>query len=300
VTRHDDISVADRAGLAGAAEGGNPNGQRGDSIVRPTVTPRNGGPLRSKHAPNHHATYSCGERRLIGYITVHDGASGAPDDQEVAIRRACELCNWQLANVVTDRDSGRRSLDRPGIGYALDQIARGRADGLVVSEVVRLVRSQVDMAALMHWFREHNAALIALDLDIDTSTAEGRRIANVLIALGDWEQDRISQRTRSGLADAKASGKPVGRPSINDRPGLREQIQRMRASGMTLWAIADSLNAAGVATSRGGARWRPSSVQAGLGYRRPSARDARRVAKTVWSEPSSATSKTGSNGNGLE
>jgi DNA invertase Pin-like site-specific DNA recombinase len=300
VTRHDDISVTDRAAVVGAAEGGRVNGQRTDSRVRPTVTPRNGAPLRSDHGPNHHATYSRGERRLIGYITVHDGPNGAPDDQAVAIRRACELGNWQLANVVTERDSGRRSVDRPGIGYALDQIARGRADGLVVGELVRLVRSQVDMAALMHWFREHNAALIALDLDIDTSTAEGQRIARVLIALGEWEQDRISQRTRSGLADAKASGKPVGRPSINHRPGLREQIQRQRASGMTLQAIADSLNAAGVATLRGGACWRPSSVQAALGYRRPSARDARRLTTTVESEPSSATFKTGTNGNGLE
>ena len=300
MTRHDDIPVADRAALTGAAEGGSASGQRTDASVRPTVTSRNGGPPRSNHASNHRATDTCAERRLIGYITVHDGPSGAPDDQEVAIRRACELCNWQLANVVTDRDSGRRSLDRPGIGYALDQIARGRADGLVVGELVRLVRSQVDMAALMHWFREHNAALIALDLDIDTSTREGQRIAQVLIALGEWQQDRISQRTRRRLADAKASGKPVGRPSINDRPGLRQQIQGMRASGMTLQAIADSLNATGVATSRGGARWRPSSVQAALGYRRPSARDARGRAKTVGPEPPSATFKNGSNGNGLE
>jgi len=268
--------------------------------LRPAVTPRNGGPPGSTQARNHHAPDSGAERRLIGYITVHDGPSGAPDDQAVAIRHACELRNWQLANLVTDRDSGRRSLDRPGVGYALDQIARGRADGLIVGELVRLVRSQVDLAAFLDWFQEHSAALVALDLDIDTSTAEGQRIAQVLIALGEWEQDRISQRTRSRLADAKASGKPVGRPSINDRPGLRQEIQRMRASGMTLQAIADSLNAAGVATSRGGARWRPSSVQAALGYRRPSARNARRLAKTVWSEPSSATFKIGSNGNGLE
>jgi DNA invertase Pin-like site-specific DNA recombinase len=260
--------------------------------LSPTVAPRNGGP------PG--VTDPGAARRLIGYITVHDGPSGAPDDQEAAIRRACDLFHWHLAKVVTDRDSGRRSLDRPGIGYALDQIARGRADGLVVGELVRLVRSQVDLAAFLHWFREHDAALIALDLDIDTSTAEGRRIAQVLIALGEWEQDRISQRTRSRLADAKANGKPVGRPSVNDRPGLRQRIQRMRASGMTLQAIADSLNAAGVATLRGGARWRPSSVQAALGYRRPSARDAGRPAKTVRSEPSSATFKIRSNGNGVE
>jgi len=144
--------------------------------LRPAVTPRNGGPPGSTQARNHHAPDSGAERRLIGYITVHDGPSGAPDDQAVAIRHACELRNWQLANLVTDRDSGRRSLDRPGVGYALDQIARGRADGLIVGELVRLVRSQVDLAAFLDWFQEHSAALVALDLDIDTSTAEASTV----------------------------------------------------------------------------------------------------------------------------
>jgi hypothetical protein len=43
----------------------------------------------------------------------------------------------------------------------------------------------------------------------------------------------------------------------------------MRAEGMTLQAIADTLNAEGVPTLRGGSRWRPSSVQAAAGYKRP-------------------------------
>ena len=47
----------------------------------------------------------------------------------------------------------------------------------------------------------------------------------------------------------------------------------MRAEGMTLQAIADTLNAEGVPTLRGGAEWRPSSVQAAAGYKRPSRKD---------------------------
>jgi hypothetical protein len=49
----------------------------------------------------------------------------------------------------------------------------------------------------------------------------------------------------------------------------------MRAANMTLQAIADQLNAEGVPTLRGGAMWRPSSVQAALGYRRPGTRHPR-------------------------
>jgi DNA invertase Pin-like site-specific DNA recombinase len=57
-----------------------------------------------------------------------------------------------------------------------------------------------------------------------------------------------------------------------DAPDLDQHIARMRAGGMTLQAIADALNAGGVPTVRGGATWRPSSVQRATGYRRPPSR----------------------------
>jgi DNA invertase Pin-like site-specific DNA recombinase len=216
--------------------------------------------------------------RVIGYVTVHNGAPRASD--HAAIQRACEVSGWRLIDIVTDRDTGRRSLERPGVGYALDRIAAGEADGLVVSEITRLVRSQVDLASLLRCFRARNAALIALDLDIDTSTVEGRRIADVLIALGEWEQDRIARRTRTGLADAKANGRRIGRPSLSDLPELRQHIVEMRAAGMTLQAIADRLNTEGVPTVRGGAKWRPSSVQATAGYQRPRRRESSATERT--------------------
>jgi Recombinase len=56
---------------------------------------------------------------------------------------------------------------------------------------------------------------------------------------------------------------------VADYPELRDRIAAMRANGMTLQAIADRLNEEGVPTVRGGAEWRPSSVQATAGYRRP-------------------------------
>ena len=60
-----------------------------------------------------------------------------------------------------------------------------------------------------------------------------------------------------------------GPASVADHPELSERIAGMRGAGMTLQAIADQLNADGIPTVRGGAKWRPSSVQAAAGYRRP-------------------------------
>jgi len=212
---------------------------------------------------------------VIGYVTVSaDAPRTEADGPARVIEEACEHAGWELVEVVTDRENGG-SLDRPGLSYALERIAEGKARGLVVSDLRRLSRSIVDLGALMEWFRDAQAALIALDLGVDTSTPAGDKLAAALIRLGDWERERIGTRTRRGLAAVRASGRSTGRPAVSDRPQLVERINAMRAAKMTLQAIADQLNTEGVPTLRGGAMWRPSSVQAALGYRRPGARSPR-------------------------
>ena len=52
-------------------------------------------------------------------------------------------------------------------------------------------------------------------------------------------------------------------------PSCGARIRALRARGWTFQAIADTLNAEGVPTLRGGAEWRPSSVQSAAGYKRP-------------------------------
>jgi DNA invertase Pin-like site-specific DNA recombinase/peptidoglycan hydrolase-like protein with peptidoglycan-binding domain len=210
---------------------------------------------------------------LIGYITVSaESGSGEAERSSAAIEAACERYDWNLLEIVRDRENGR-IVERPGLGSVLERIADGHADGLVVSDLRRLGRSIVDLGALMAWVRDAHATLIALDLGIDTSTPEGDQVAATLIALSTHEHERIASRTRIGLADMRANGRVNGRPAVSDRPELMERIATMRVANMTLQAIADQLNAEKVPTMRGGRKWRPSSIQAALGYRRPSPRD---------------------------
>jgi DNA invertase Pin-like site-specific DNA recombinase len=212
-------------------------------------------------------------RPVIGYITVSaDSDPGETERWSAAIEAACKRSDWKLVEIVADRENGR-SLERPGLGYALDRIAGGHASGLVVSDLQRLSRSIVDLGGLMAWFRDANATLIALDLEIDTSTAEGHHVATTLIALSTRAKERIADRTRNRLAELRAKGGSTGRPAVRDRPELMERIATMRTQGMTLQAIADQFNAENVPTLRGGTKWRPSSIQAASGYRRPDARD---------------------------
>jgi DNA invertase Pin-like site-specific DNA recombinase len=133
----------------------------------------------------------------------------------------------------------------------------------VVSELEHLARSMTELRMVLGWFARTGIALTALDVGLDTGTPEGRAAARTLLSVAGAEQAKTAARTQRGLAAARA-----GRPSVEDRPELASRIREMRASGMTLQSIADTLNDDQVPTVRGGERWRPSSVQAVLGYRR--------------------------------
>jgi DNA invertase Pin-like site-specific DNA recombinase len=210
---------------------------------------------------------------VIGYVSVSEDAStDKPERSWTAIEAKCDRSGWNLLEIVHDREN-RRIRERPGLRYALERIVDRDADGLVVSDLHRLSHSIVDLGALLAWFRDAHATLVALDVGIDTSTPEGHHVAATLIALGNYEHERIVTRTRIGLAEVRAKRSTRGRPAVSDRPELMERIAAMRADNMTLQAIADQLNAEGVPTLRGGAKWRPSSIQATLGYRRPGPRD---------------------------
>jgi DNA invertase Pin-like site-specific DNA recombinase/peptidoglycan hydrolase-like protein with peptidoglycan-binding domain len=206
---------------------------------------------------------------VIGYLTTSTEAwSDEHERSSAAIEATCENAALSLLEIVWDRENGK-TLDRPGLSYALERIADGKARGLVVSDLQRLSRSPHDLGALMAWFRDADATLVALDLDLDTSTPGGRQVASTLIALGAGEPDRSTHDIQNGAAEARING----RPAVKDRPELMERITAMRAANLSLQQIADQLNAENIPTMRGGTQWRPSSIQAALGYRRPGPRD---------------------------
>jgi DNA invertase Pin-like site-specific DNA recombinase len=213
-------------------------------------------------------------RRALGYLSVCAGANGTAQAeltrQAETIRCACEAHGLELVAVVRDLETPPRAgAERPGLRHVLEQITAGEASCLVVEGLDRLGTSAAAVGALAGWFDGDGRRLVAADLGLDTETQTGKVALRALAAAEQLETRKLAERTRRGLAAARANGGPAGRPSVADRPGLRERIAQMRADGKTLQAIADDLNAQGVPTLRGGAHWRPSSVQAATGYKRP-------------------------------
>lgn len=213
------------------------------------------------------------ETRVFGYASVSERQGLIINrelrEQAEAIAAECERLGLGLLQVVSEREPQKgHGLTRPGLEYALRRILDGEAHGLVVCDLSRLTRSSAQLGAILQWFVTHDRRLVAIAEEIDTAEHSGRVTVRTLIGFSNRERERITARTRRGLEVARSNGRPPRRPSVIDDPDLRERIQRMREQRMSLQAIADALNAEGIPTVRGGAKWRPSSLQSATGYRR--------------------------------
>jgi peptidoglycan hydrolase-like protein with peptidoglycan-binding domain/DNA invertase Pin-like site-specific DNA recombinase len=206
--------------------------------------------------------------RALGYVStpLNSGIRSEEFGEQLnAIDAYCDEQGWDLVEVVQDVDTNR-ARERQGLLYALEKIGRGEASCIIVAELGRLSRSAADLGGILDRLERSDGRLVALDVGLDTASAEGRVAAQALTSVGAWEHERTAGR----LAAASAPPAPVLEPrEVEDVGALKQRIVEMRESGMTLQAIADVLNAEGVPTLRGGAKWRPSSVQSAAGYRRP-------------------------------
>lgn len=216
--------------------------------------------------------------RALGYATLPSAVGGEQHQLQAQVRSIQDRCadlSIDLVDIVREREVEGRALDRPGLSLLIERIAAGDANCLVVAALGRLSHSVAELGTIVKWLERNEIRLIAVDLNLDTASSGGRLTAHALASVASLERDRLSERTRKGLAAARdkrrasAEAAAGGSPSAS-WPQVSKRIAAMRADGMTLQAIADQLNAEGVPTPRGGATWRPSSVQTAAGYKRRS------------------------------
>jgi DNA invertase Pin-like site-specific DNA recombinase len=186
------------------------------------------------------------------------------EQQAAALERFRKQRGWDLVELVNEVMPPHRNT-RPALSYAIQRLGEGEASCLLVTDLGRLCRSVGELGRILDELERVGARLVCLRPAIDTGTEFGREVAQILCVLSDLERRRTAERSRRALEAARAKG--AIRPAID--PRLKRRITRMRQAGMTLQAIVDELNEAGVPTVRGGAKWRVSSVQAAIGYKRP-------------------------------
>lgn len=205
-------------------------------------------------------------RRLIGYVRASGPRDPRPLDlQRDAIATACANSSWELVELIVEAPDSPPGPKRPRLREAISHLNAGRGDGLIVAAAQSLAHRVSSLVDLVAWLDKAGTALVILDPMLDTGERSGRSALDLLTALVAAEREDEQARH----AGRQADGRGRGRVAVAADPELRGRITTMREAGMSLQAIADTLNTEGIATVRNGALWRASSVQAATGYRRP-------------------------------
>lgn len=206
--------------------------------------------------------------RAVAYLrvsTAEQSANGAGiEAQREAVTAAVKARGWSLVGEYTDAVSGNTAWAlRPGLSAAVASVEAREADALVAAKVDRLSRSVVDFASVVERSRRKGWALLALDLQVDTTTPSGELLANVLASFAQFERRMIGVRTAEAMAEIRKAGKHMGRRSTLPET-VRKRVLREHRKGKSLAAIARGLNTDEVPTGQGGRAWTHGSVKAVL------------------------------------
>ena len=117
--------------------------------------------------------------------------------------------------IFTETASGAQR-DRPELAAALDYMREG--DSLVVWKLDRLARNLRQLIETVESLQDRGINFVSITDPIDTTSAAGRLIFHVFASLAEFERAQIGERTRAGLASARARGRLGGRP-----PALKEK-----------------------------------------------------------------------------
>jgi site-specific DNA recombinase len=228
--------------------------------------------------------------RVLGYARVstaeqaRDGVSLPAQSEK--IRQFARLHDLDLVEVIEDPGASAKTLDRPGLSRALAMLDAGEAGGLIVAKLDRLTRSVVDLARLAEGYfgGDHpKGQLLSVSDSIDTRTAAGRMVLNIITTIAQWERETIVELTLDAMRHKKSKGEACGNPPFGSQVDPRdprrskgglpvalipcqeelEALALMRSlanRGWTLRAIAAELDRRGFKPRRGGASWARSTV----------------------------------------
>lgn len=174
------------------------------------------------------------------------------------LRAAAKRYGLQVVLDVEETGSGANN-DRPGLMRIMEASRRGHIDTLLVWKLDRFGRSSLDLLTNLRALESSGTRFISITQGIDIrpgGEAMSRLLLTMLSAVAEFERDLIVERTKLGIARARAEGKQIGRPFV-PRPPLRA-VRALRAQRVTWAEIAEQLGctvwAARQAATKGGAK----------------------------------------------
>jgi len=167
----------------------------------------------------------------IGYTRVSTVAQTL-DQQQQALAAA------GVTKTFSDVMSGARD-DRPGLVALLDYVREG--DTVVVWKLDRLGRNTLHILETVKALTERGITLVSITDGIDSSTAAGRMVIDVLASMAEFERELVKERTELKRQASRANGTRFGRPRKVDDAEHIATAKRMKADGHTARDIAKYL-----------------------------------------------------------
>lgn len=201
--------------------------------------------------------------RVVAYVRVSTDKQAdkgvSLEAQQAKVAAYAELYDLDVVETIVDAGASAKSLEREGLQRALGMLKSGAADALLVVKLDRLTRSVADLGELVEaYFSQGRWALLSVSEQIDTRSAAGRLVLNVLASVSQWEREAIGERTSAAMqhkaaqGDYTGGGSPYGYQVAGERlapvPGEQAVISAARAArarGLSLRAVAAELDAAG-------------------------------------------------------
>ncbi len=207
--------------------------------------------------------------RVVAYLRVstanqaEDGVSLAA--QESKVRAYCECFDLDLVSVEVDAGESAKSLRRPALQRALASLKCGSADSLLVVKLDRLTRSIRDLCHLVdEYFSDGKHGLKSISESIDTTSAAGRMVLNLIVCVGQWEREAAGERTSAAKAHLATQGKYLGggvpfgyrQDGANvvedaDEQAVITSARALREQGLSMRAIAATLDERGMRARAG-------------------------------------------------
>lgn len=202
--------------------------------------------------------------RAIAYIRVSTDKQADQGHsllaQQEKIQAYASLYDLDIIETVIETGSAK-NLNRDGLQGALAQIKSGKADALIVVKLDRLTRSVADLGYLVSSYFA-KAGLLSVSEQIDTRSASGRLVLNVLASVSQWEREAIGERTSAVRQSMKANGLycggsvPYGQMLVSGELVNNPQEQAIISKAKTLKAEGHSLRAIATMFSQEGLKTR--------------------------------------------
>jgi len=164
-------------------------------------------------------------KRAAVYVRVSSGEQNT-GAQERALREYVQRRGWKLQQIYRDHRVSGASSNRPALNELMKACRRGSVDVVVVWKFDRFARSLKQLMSGLEMCRALGIDFVSVTESIDTSLPSGELVFQMIGAVAQFERSLIGERVRSGLANARAKGKSLGRPPL--RKLSRAEICQLR------------------------------------------------------------------------